>query len=299
MSKTTKSAAAEHTRFGGIENVTAVRIATVGVAAVRTPSTRARDRAVWAAMENYAALITEAIPTRAVPLPLTQNDPAAVAARLTQLPSRVAAVFLIGLDPSATAQVQRAVHTRGGPTVIGELDVVTATLGAAAMSALRGRNIAPRRARLVVTGAGTVPRLGPLLIALGAGSMTTWRSYDTPDQRLRDVMARSDLLLDLADAAPDSVAPGRRLRLPGDLYDYGALVLPGLLRGLGRHRRVPLTVEVLAACARALVLVTAADAILPGLDERLLIPAIGRHVDRVLCENPPSVARSAQVFPIP
>ncbi len=254
MSKTTKSAAAEHTRFGGIENVTAVGIATVGVAAVRTPSTRARDRAVWAAMEKYAALITEAIPTRAVPLPLTQNDPAAVAARLTQLPSRVAAVFLIGLDPSATAQVQRAVHTRGGPTVMGELDVVTATLGAAAMSALRGRNIAPRRARLVVTGAGTVPRLGPLLIALGAGSMTTWRSYDTPDQRLCDVMA---------------------------------------------HRRVPLTVEVLAACARALALVTAAGAILPGLDERLLIPAIGRHVDRVLCENPPSVARSARVFPIP
>lgn len=286
-------------RFGGIENVTAVGITTVGVAAVRTPSTRARDRAVWVAMENYAALITEAIPRRAVPLPLTQNDPAAVAARLTQLPSRVAAVFLIGLDPSATAQVQRAVYTRGGPTVIGELDVVTATLGAAAMSALRGRNIAPRRARIVVTGAGTVPRLGPLLIALGAGSMTTWRSYDTPDQRLHDVMARSDLLLDLADAAPDNVAPGRRLRLPGDLYDYAALVLPGLLRGLGRHRRVPLTVEVLAACARALALVTPADAMLPGLDERLLIPAIGRHVDRVLCENPPSVARSAPVFPIP
>ena len=181
MSTTTNSNTADDAIFDGDYEVADVDIGAVGVAAVRTPSAPVPARACWAVMENYAALITEATPMRALPLPLTQNEPATVAARLSQLPSRVAAVFLIGLNPSGAAHVQRAMAAVGGPPVISELDVVTAALSAAATSFLRGRDIAPRRGRIVATGAGAAPRLGPLLIALGAGSMTTWQPFDAQD----------------------------------------------------------------------------------------------------------------------
>ena len=235
-------------------------------------------------MEKYAALITEATPMRALPLPLTHNKPATVAARISQLPSRVAAVLVIGLDPSGAAHVQRAVAAAGGPAVISELDVVSAAVGAAAVFFLRGRGIAPRRGRIVVTAAEAAPRLGPLLLALGAGSMTTWHPFDAQDYPLPRMMTHNDLLIDLADAAPEYAAPGRTLRMPSEPYDYGALVIPGLLRGLCRHEPTPVTIEILAACARAVALVTAADAILPDSDERLLIPAVARHVHRALRE---------------
>lgn len=65
-------------------------------------------------MENYAALITAATPMRALPLPLTQNEPATVATRILQLPSRVAAVFLIGLEMPAVDGGAERIAT--GPT---------------------------------------------------------------------------------------------------------------------------------------------------------------------------------------
>jgi hypothetical protein len=236
-------------------------------------------------MENYAALITERTAMRAVPLPLTQNEPAAVAAQIAQLPDRISAVLLIGLDPIGAADVQRAVGGAGGAPVISELDAVTAALAAATVSFLRGRDITPRQGRVVVTGAAAAPRLGPLLVALGAGSITTWHPRDAQDYPLARVMARNDLLIDLAEAAAESAAPGRTLSLPSEPYEYGALVLPGLLRGLCRHEHASVTIDVFAACARALALVTAADQILPDIDELLLIPAVTRHVDRALCED--------------
>jgi len=201
-------------------------------------------------MENYAALITNRTPMRALPLPLTQNEPATVAARISQLPSRAAAVFLIGLDPSGAAHVQRTVGTHNGPPVVSELDVVTAALGAAVVTLLRSRDITPRHGRIVVTGADTAPRLGPLLV--GAGSMTTWSHHDAQDYPLPLVMAHNDLLIDLGDAAADNAAPGRTLRMPSEPYDYGALVIPGLLSGLCGHTYTPVTIEVPAACSRAL-----------------------------------------------
>src|SRR5271166_5496679 len=253
MSMTTNSNTADDAIFDNDSDDADVDTGAVGVAAVRTPTGPLPDRACWAVMENYAALITEATRMRALPLPLTQNEPATAAA--------------------------------GGPPVISELDVVTAALGAAAMSFLRGRDIAPRRGRIVVTGAEVVPRPGPLLVALGAGSMTPWHPFDAQDYPLPRMMAHNDLLIDLADAAPDNAAPARTLRMPSEPHDYGALVIPGLLRGLCRHEPTPVTIEVLAACSRALALVTAPDAILPDIDERLLIPAVVRHVHRSLRED--------------
>ena len=114
MSMTTNSNTADDAIFDNDSDVTDVDTGAVGVAAVRTPTAPVPDRACWAVMENYAALITEATPIRALPLPLTQNEPATVAARISQPPARVSAVLLIGLDPSGAAHVQRA-----GPPLAG------------------------------------------------------------------------------------------------------------------------------------------------------------------------------------
>ena len=284
MSTTTSSNTADDPIFDNDSDVADLDNGAVCVAAIRTPPRPVPDRACWTVMENYAALITESTPMRALPLPLTQNEPATVAARISQLPFRVAAVFLIGLDPCGATQVQRAVAASGGPPVISELDVVTAAFGAAAMSLLRRRDITPRRGRIVVTGAEATPRLGPLLLALGARPMTTWHPFDAQDHPWPQLMKHNDLLIDLAHAAPDNAAPARMLRMPREPYDYGALVLPGLLRGLCRHEHTPVAIEVLAACSRALALIAPTDAILPDTDEPLLIPAVARHVDRALRE---------------
>ena len=97
-----------------------------------------------------------------------------------------------------------------------------------------------------------LPRLGPLLLTAGVGTLTTWNQRDAEDYPLRRVMAHNDVLIDLTGTAPDTAAPGRTLRLPGNPFDYGALVLPGLLSALCAHDASSLTIDVLAACARAL-----------------------------------------------
>ena len=66
---TTNSNTADDAIFDTDSDVTDVDIGVVGVAAVRTPTGPVPDRACWAVMENYAALITEATPMRALPLP--------------------------------------------------------------------------------------------------------------------------------------------------------------------------------------------------------------------------------------
>lgn len=60
MSMTTNSNTADDAIFDNDSDVTDVDTGAVGVAAVRTPTAPVPDRACWAVMENYAALITEA-----------------------------------------------------------------------------------------------------------------------------------------------------------------------------------------------------------------------------------------------
>jgi hypothetical protein len=210
-----------------------------------------------------------------------------VAARIAGLPSRVSVVFVVGTGSSESARVQRTVANRKGPLVISELDVVAAALGAAAIRTLRRRGVAPRRGRIVVTGAEVLPLLGPLLLAAGGGMLTSWNKRDAQAYPLRGIMAHHDILIDLAGTAPDTCAPGRTLTLPREPFDYRALVLPGLLSALGRRNCASLTIDVLAACARGLALVTSPDRILPALDDPLLVPAVARQVARTLGDHPP------------
>jgi len=96
------------------------------------------------------------------------------------------------------------------------------------------------------------------------------------------------VLIDLATSAPHNAAPGRTLALPDEPFDYGALVLPGLVSAVCGHAATNVSIDMLAACARALTLVTHSGRVLPDLNDRLLVPAIARQLSKTLDERPPT-----------
>jgi hypothetical protein len=254
-----------------------MEVSVIGVA-----STRSQPCAEWTAMHDYAALISDRTPLRALPLPLPYTDARTVMSRITNLPWSVSAVFVVGLASSESATVQRLVANSGGPLVITELDLITVALTAATMGTLRGLRVGARKGRIVVTDAQRAPRLGPTILAAFGGSVTGWCERDATAYPLRRVMTDNDVLIDLAGTTLHNVAPGRILAPPSTGFDYGKLVLPGLLSALCGRGETRLTLDTLASCARALALVTPSGDVLPSLDQRLLIPAITRQVARSL-----------------
>jgi hypothetical protein len=267
---TTNSLAENHGAFGVTgPDVAGIDVGMIGVRALRSRDDAHKNtfhnakRLAWTVMEDYAALVRGRTPLRAGCLPLAAGADT-VAARIAGLPSAVSAVFVVGMGPTESASVQLRVASLNGPVVISELDVVTAALGAAAISTLRCRGVAPRSGRIVLTGAEVLPRLGPLLLAAGGGTITGWNERDAHAHPLCGVMAHHDILIDLAGTAPDNCAPGRTLTLPRERFDYGALALPGLFSAMCRHNAARLTIDVLAACARALALIAPPDRILPA-----------------------------------
>ncbi len=69
-------------------------------------------------------------------------------------------------------------------------------------------------------------------------------------------------------------------------FDYGALVRPGLLSALCGCNGASLTIDVLAACARALGGITPPGRIVPAPTEPLLVPTVKAEVVRALGEHP-------------
>ncbi|ELB89992.1 hypothetical protein Rwratislav_26564 [Rhodococcus wratislaviensis IFP 2016] len=233
--------------------LTGISVAVVAVSTTRSGTAgSARTRPPWVAMEDYAALIRERTPMRALCLPVTTSEP--------------------------------QILTERGPVILTELDVLTAAVAVAAatITTLRRRSVPPRAGRVVVTGASWAPLLAPVLIASGVGDLSSWHERDAEAFPLRRLMEHNDVLIDLAGCAPDGAAPGRTVTVPADGFAYGALVLPGLLAALCGHGVRTLTVEVVAACVRALALITPADQMLPFADDRLLVSAVARHVSRAL-----------------
>lgn len=265
---------------------TGIQIGVIGIAAFRTgPFIDGVTRSSWSAMEDYAALIEDRAPIRVLRLPMSGGDAHTVASRITDLASRVSGVFVLGLGPTESATVQRSVADHGGPPVITELDVVTAALAAAAVTTLRKRGVAPRRGRVVIAGPEFAPDLGPALVGSGVAIITSWHERDAQAYPLRRLMEHNDVLLDLRATASHPAAPGRTLLYPAEPFDYGALVLPGLLSAVCGHGVANLTVDMLAAAARAVALMTPTERVLPPLSERLLVQAVARHVAQVLGEQ--------------
>jgi hypothetical protein len=265
------------TPTGTVQSLSGVEVGVIGVAATRT-----QPCSEWTAMDDYAGLISDHTPLRAVRLPLPHTDARSLVSRITNLPQPVSSVFVVGLGSSESATVERRVADHGGPLVITELDLITVALAAAAMGTLRDLGIGPRKGRIVVTNAECAPRLGPTILAAYGGAVTGWRERDAAAYPLCRVMFHNDVLIDLAGTTPRSVAPGRILTTPSSWFDYGKLVLPGLLSALCGWGETRLTLDTLACCARALALVTPLGDVLPSFDQRLLIPAITRQITRTL-----------------
>ncbi|MDZ4234865.1 MAG: hypothetical protein U1C73_14180 [Dietzia sp.] len=108
-----------------------------------------------------------------------------------------------------------------------------------------GGVIAVKRRPATTTAIGsnwsTMDDYADLLTRLNAGVITSWHAYDAEDFPLRQVMAYHDVLIDLAGAAPEDLAPGRTITTPESPYEYGSLVLPGLLRAVCAHPHPRLT----------------------------------------------------------
>lgn len=236
-------------------------------------------------MDDYMALIVERTALRAWPVPLLCTDTSTVVARIMELPRAVAAVFVLGLSVSESVAVQARVAEAGGPPVVTELDALTTTLAAAAASTLRRRRLGPRHGRVAVLGAESAPKLEPVLLASGAGSVTNWFEYDASSAPLPQIMHYNDMLIDLTGTASQAAAPGRTVVIPTDPFRYAALPLPGLLSALCGHGATELTVDALAASASALALITPVGSTLPDPHHRLLVSAVSRRVTRILADR--------------
>lgn len=263
----------------------------IGVGVISVGSAHGRDRGTregrscWAAMEHYAALLRERTVLDAVTIPLICAEPATVVERVMELPETVAAVFVLGLAVSESINVQVGVAGAGGPLVVTELDMVTAATAAAAVTTLRRRRLGPRRGRVAVLGAEAAPRLEPVLLSSGAGSVANWFECDASQVPLSRVMSYNDVLIDLTGTASQAVAPGRTVRVPENMFEYASLPLPGLLSALCGYGATELTADALAASTRALALATPTGCTLPDPNNPLLLSTVARQVTRILPDH--------------
>lgn len=239
----------------------------------------------WAAVENYTALLRERTALRAVPFTPTRAAPSMVVERIMEMPDALAAVFVAGLSVSDSTAVQNAAAEAGGPLIVTELDALTATLAAAAVTTLRRRRLGPQRGRIAVLGAQAAPKLEQVLLLSGAGRVTNWFEADASTVPIQRVMNYNDVLIDLTRTASHTDAPGRTVWIPNDPFDFATLSLPGLLSALCGHGATELSVEALAASARALALITPTGRSLPNPNQHMLVPVVAHHITRILPER--------------
>ncbi len=235
----------------------------------------------WMAMEDYAALLTDHTVLHASVVPFTTGRPYSVATRIAKLPKHLTAVFLIGLKAAESAAVQSITAASSGRLVISETDALTATVAAAAVTALRARKIPLRHSRLAVIGADRTPRLEAVLLACGAAHVTV-RGNELHGPAIRQLIVDHDITVDLTGQDSMWAVPRRTLAVPADSYHFAALALPGLLGALCGHGATQVTVDALAAAARALALITPVGRTLPDARDHRLDRTVAQHVTRVL-----------------
>lgn len=193
-------------------------------------------------------------PVRVVPLDLDAPT-GIVPARLL---ADVGVVFLPNARPDAAGELSSLVRA----PVVTDRDTTAIALTARVLATLTRFGRPPRAGRVVIAGADTMPVLCPLLLAAGIGDITTWRRQDRSAFPLRRVAAGAHAVVDLLGMWTGSriIAPNPRLPVitPARARDP-LLALPGLLRALARTPVPELDVEVLHACALALLMATPPD----------------------------------------
>ncbi|ORJ97525.1 hypothetical protein A6F55_21400 [Prescottella equi] len=256
-------------------------VVTVG-AAHGSRSRTAPQTSPWTVMEQYADLIRTHTPLRVLRLPMATGDVQVIAARVSATAPRVSLAFVTGIGAEESSRVKSEVAAQGGPLILTELDVVTVALAGTTISVLRRSGAAPGFGRVVISGPERAPLLGPTLMKSGVAEITNWHSSDAHAFPLRRLMEHNDVLIDLTGTAADTDAPGRTVHFPEEPFRIGQLIVPGLIGALCGHGLREVTVDVLAAAARALALITPVGQALPDPGDSLVTPAIARHVGRVV-----------------
>ncbi|KZF02480.1 hypothetical protein A2J03_28615 [Rhodococcus sp. EPR-157] len=162
----------------------------------------------------------------------------------------------------------RAVRLPGvdGPNTVTcatEVGAITVALAAAVVSTLANRGVPGGSGCVVIACPERAPLLGPVLLACGIGSITSWNTRDTQDFSLRRVSSHNHILVDLRvpedldDEIEDAITAGP------DVMSAATVSLAGLSDALRRQMIAQIDTPVLAACARAMVLQTTPGDVLP------------------------------------
>src|ERR1700739_1566844 len=98
-------------------------------------------------------------------------------------------------------------------------------------------------------------------------------------------MAHNHIRIDPTPGAAVPVAWDRTLTIPQDPFEYGVLVVPGLLAALCGLGVAALDIEHLVAAAHVVALPTPAGPPLLGVREPWLVTPIPRHVSQTLVDR--------------
>ncbi|ORI15444.1 hypothetical protein [Rhodococcus sp. 1168] len=229
-------------------------VAVVGIHESSPRSRQAHDSVRGrVAMEEYAAVIGNLTSLRVTRLSLADCTETDVVDRLCAVDANVGIALVVGMNAAHSQAIARHVDGRGGPAVVTEIDLATATMAASVLSTLSHRGISPSRGRVILACPERAPLLGPVLIECGVGSVTSWSIHDAQDFSLRRLLTHNDVLVDLSDS--ESRVGGEiegSITLGSDPVAAVSLALTGLLDALDRRTLPRVDVPVLAACARAL-----------------------------------------------
>ncbi len=287
----------EGQRHSATADLTDLDVAILGFTAIRRITTtesvteRARVKAEGAeGAEDYVALIRSRTPAS---LLLAESGANEAATRISVLPKRVAAVFISGMQPAEAACTQLKAASLNAPVVISESDLVTAVLAAAAITTLRRHSIRLPQGRIALKSPEVLPRLRPVLRSAGIATVTIVSGHEHGQPSPQQSTSHHDVLIDLAGTAPPSAMSARTLAPPCEPFEHVALILPGLLTALCRHRTATLTIDILAACARAVSATAPPSQLLPALTAPLLVPTVTRQVVRALGTQAPLVTGGA------
>ncbi|MFH5228318.1 hypothetical protein [Antrihabitans spumae] len=256
------------------------------IAAIATLSAPCfRGAAEERAAREYVRIVREKTPLRLLHLNVPGRTVPSVAAQLADLDPTVSAVLVTGsIVPEDTTALRSEVAALNGPTVLFELDLLTATLTAAAIGVLRSRDVPPRSGKIVIAGAERAPLLTQTLTASRCGSVVHWGIDDRSVESLQNLMRTNDVLIALDDRVPRDLAPAQTVRPPIDPTAQCSLVLPGLLSALCGFGGASVTPQLLMASGVALTVLSGHDEILPDSDDPLLVAAVARFATRALFE---------------
>ncbi len=247
-------------------------------------------------LSRWAALIHDRTGPTARPVYVVAHDAMRLSAGLRGLPSEIGRFLVIRSD--------RADHGAGQD---GDLPVVTDTamtavaVTAALLGTLRRRGMEPRRTRVLIAGAATMPVLCPLLAAAGVGELTSWDRADAGRFPLRRTTRDVEVVIDLLGCGREltDAARGRSdlIIITPDVTSWALLALPGILRALATAPDPRLDVAVYHACALALVDASPPGRVLPDQADPALGTAVERAATRAL--RSARLRRRPTTIPIP